>query len=102
MIAGYNQGNFELNEFYREVRTYLVINKNTKIILITSTEMNEGKTTIACNIATCFSKLENTKVLLIDCDFAKKGVSRYFGIENTNGISDLVFGRKTIREYIKK
>ena len=78
MIAGYNQGNFELNEFYREVRTYLVINKNTKIILITSAEMNEGKTTIACNIATCFSKLENTKVLLIDCDFAKKGVSRYF------------------------
>lgn len=64
--------------------------------------MNEGKTTIACNIATCFSKLEDTKVLLIDCDFAKKGVSRYFGIENTNGISDLVFGSKTSKECIKK
>ena len=64
--------------------------------------MNEGKTTIACNVATCFSELEDTKVLLIDCDFAKRGVSRYFGIENTNGISDLVFGSKTIREYIKK
>lgn len=64
MIAGYNQGNFELNEFYREVRTYLVINKNTKIILITSAEMNEGKTTIACNIATCFSELETQRSYL--------------------------------------
>ena len=102
MIAGYNQGNFELNESYREVRTYLGINKNTKTILITSAEMNEGKTTIACNVATCFSELEDTKVLLIDCDFAKRGVSRYFGIENTNGISDLVFGSKTSKECIKK
>lgn len=102
MIAGYNQGNFELNESYREVRTYLGINKNTKTILITSAEMNEGKTTIACNVATCFSELEDTKVLLIDCDFAKRGVSRYFGIENVNGISDLVFGKKTVEECIKK
>ena len=57
--------------------------------------MNEGKTTIACNIATCFSKLEDTKVLLIDCDFAKKGVSRYFGIENSFGVSDIVFGNNS-------
>ena len=96
------RSNDTINESYREIRTYLSINDDIKTILVTSAEMNEGKTTIACNIATCFSKLEDTKVLLIDCDFAKKGVSRYFGIENTNGISDLVFGRKTIREYIKK
>ena len=61
MIAGYNQGNFELNESYREVRTYLGINKNTKTILITSAEMDEGKTTIACNVATCFSELGGHK-----------------------------------------
>ena len=47
-----------------EVRTYLGINKNTKIILITSAEMNEGKTTIACNIATCFSELETQRSYL--------------------------------------
>lgn len=102
MKAGYNEGNFELNESYREVRTYLGINKDTKTILITSAEMNEGKTTIACNIAKCFAELEDTKVLLIDCDFRKKGVSRYFKIENTYGIADLVFGQKTESECIKK
>lgn len=102
MRAAYNEGNFELNESYREVRTYLGINKNIKTILVTSAEMNEGKTTIVCNIAKCFAELENTKVLLIDCDFRKRGVSRYFKIENTYGIADLVFGQKTEAECIKK
>ena len=102
MRAAYNEGNFELNESYREVRTYLGINKNTKTILVTSAEMNEGKTTIVCNVAKCFSELEDTKVLLIDCDFRKRGVSRYFGIDNTCGIADLVFGTVTEEECIKK
>ncbi|MDO5011045.1 MAG: CpsD/CapB family tyrosine-protein kinase [Intestinibacter bartlettii] len=102
MRAEYNQGNFEINESYREVRTYLGINKDTKTILITSAEMDEGKTTIACNLASCFAELEDTKVLLIDCDFAKRGVSRYFNIENARGISDIVFGNNKVEECIQK
>lgn len=102
MKAAYNDGNFELNESYREIRTYLSINKDTKTILVTSAEMDEGKTTVVCNLAKCFAELEDTRVLLIDCDFRKRGVSRYFGIENTHGIADLVFGQKTEKECIKK
>ena len=92
MLAAYDEGNFELNESYREIRTYLSINKNIKTILITSAEMDEGKTTIICNLAKCFAELEGVKVLLLDCDFRKRGVSRYFGIENTFGIADIVVG----------
>lgn len=102
MRAEYNQGNFEVNESYREIRTNLGINKNTKIILITSSEMDEGKTTISCNLASCFAELEDTKVLLIDCDFTKRGVSRYFNIENARGISDIVFGNNKPEECIQK
>ena len=59
MRAEYNQGNFEINESYREVRTYLGINKNIKTILITSSEMDEGKTTISCNnkVEECIQKV---------------------------------------------
>ena len=102
MLAAYDEGNFELNESYREIRTYLSINKNIKTILITSAEMDEGKTTIVCNLAKCFAELEGVKVLLLDCDFRKRGVSRYFGIENTFGIADIVFGYKKQSECIKK
>ncbi len=102
MIGAYDDGNYEINESYREIRNYLGINKNIKTILITSAEMDEGKTTIACNLAKCFAELEDTNVLLVDCDFRKRGVSRYFGIDNTFGIADIVFGHKTKEECIKK
>lgn len=102
MIGAYDDGNYELNESYREIRNYLGINKNIKTILITSAEMDEGKTTITCNLAKCFAELEDTRVLLIDCDFRKRGVSRYFGIDNTFGIADIVFGHKTEEECLKK
>ena len=55
--GAYDEGNFELNESYREIRTYVTINKNIKTILVTSAEMDEGKTTIICNLAKCFSEL---------------------------------------------
>ena len=57
MIGAYDDGNYEINESYREIRNYLGINKNIKTILITSAEMDEGKTTIACNLAKCFAEL---------------------------------------------
>ena len=100
--GAYDEGNFELNESYREIRTYVTINKNIKTILVTSAEMDEGKTTIICNLAKCFSELEGVRVLLIDCDFRKRGVSRYFGIENSFGVSDIVFGNNKKSECIKK
>ena len=58
------RSNDTINESYREIRTYLSINDDIKTILVTSAEMNEGKTTIAYNIATCFSELETQRSYL--------------------------------------
>ena len=91
-----------INESYREIRTYLTINDEMKTILITSAEMNEGKTTTICNLANCFGELDDIKVILIDCDFKKRGVSRKLGISNPFGVSDIVFGNKKLDECIQK
>lgn len=100
MVAHIKDDNM-MSESYREIRTYLSINDELKTILVTSAEMNEGKTTTICNLAKCFGELEDAKVLLIDCDFKKRGVSRKLNIDNTFGVSDIVFGQKTISECIK-
>lgn len=91
-----------INESYREIRTYLTINDEMKTILVTSAEMNEGKTTTICNLANCFGELDDIKVILIDCDFKKRGVSRKLGISNPFGVSDIVFGNKKLDECIQK
>lgn len=96
------KNNNMINESYREIRTYLTINDEMKTILVTSAEMNEGKTTTICNLAKCFGELDDIKVILIDCDFKKRGVSRKLGISNPFGVSDIVFGNKKLDECIQK
>ena len=101
-MAAKVKDNNMINESYREIRTYLTINDNMKTILVTSAEMNEGKTTTICNLAKCFGELDDIKVILIDCDFKKRGVSRKLGISNPFGVSDIVFGNKKFDECIQK
>lgn len=101
-MAAKVKDNNMINESYREIRTYLTINDEMKTILVTSAEMNEGKTTTICNLAKCFGELDDIKVILIDCDFKKRGVSRKFGIQNPFGVSDIVFGNKKLDECIQK
>lgn len=91
-----------INESYREIRTYLTINDGLKSILITSAEMNEGKTTTICNLAKCFGELDELKVILVDCDFKKRGISRKLDIENPFGVSDIVFGEKKLEQCIQR
>ena len=101
-MAAKVKDNNMINESYREIRTYLTINDEMKTILVTSAEMNEGKTTTICNLAKCFGEFDDIKVILIDCDFKKRGVSRKLGIQNLFGVSDIVFGNKKLDECIQK
>ena len=101
-MAAKVKDNNMINESYREIRTYLTINDEMKTILVTSAEMNEGKTTTICNLAKCFGEFDDIKVILIDCDFKKRGVSRKLGISNPFGVSDIVFGNKKLDECIQK
>lgn len=99
MVAEYNAGNYELNESYRAIRTFISVDENLQSILITSAEMDEGKTTTISNVARCFADLEDKRTLLLDCDFRKKGVSKYFKIKTSSyGLSDIIYKGKALEE----
>lgn len=51
-----------------------------KVLLISSAAENEGKSTVAANMALALAE-RNKKVLLIDCDFRKPSQQKIFGIE---------------------
>ena len=102
MTIKYNDGNYELNEAYRSIRTFISVDERLKTILITSTEMDEGKSTSAANIARCFSELEDKKTIVIDCDFRTKSLNDQFDINRGSaGISNIVYNEKTLDECIK-
>ena len=102
-VAKYDDGNYELNESYRGIRTFLSVDENIKTILVTSSDMNEGKTTTISNLARCFSELDNKKTIVIDCDFRKQGLNKYFKISRESlGISNIIYDNKSLEECIQK
>ncbi|MCB5942924.1 P-loop NTPase, partial [bacterium 210820-DFI.6.52] len=68
-------------EAYRSIRTNIQFSKldnEMKTIVITSSKQDEGKTTVASNLAVSFASLEGKRVLLIDADLRNPSVHKMF------------------------
>ncbi len=100
-MAQYLREDHSIVESYKNMRTSLIVDKNIKTILVTSSEMNEGKTTVVSNLAKCFSELDDKKILLIDCDLRKPSIHKQFELDNETGLIDAIESG-TFKEYIKK
>ncbi|MGL6108244.1 CpsD/CapB family tyrosine-protein kinase [Romboutsia sp.] len=91
-----------ISEIYRGIRTSIEfsnLDKNIKVINITSSKPNEGKTTIISNLAVSFANLEK-KVLIIDGDLRNPGVHKMFGISNIIGLTDVLVGSHNFVECV--
>lgn len=63
--------------------------ESKKVIEITSTSQEEGKSTTVMNLGKTLSN-NNRKCLIIDLDLRKPRLHQYFGVERANGISEYV------------
>ena len=80
-ITSYTNPKSPIAEAYRSIRTNIEfsnIDKDLKIIMITSTQPNEGKSTVISNLAATFASLENKRVLIIDGDLRNPSVHKMF------------------------
>ena len=60
-----------------------------KVLLVTSSSPNEGKTTTACNMACAYAQM-GMKVLLIDADLRKPSIAEKMRIYNKRGLSNFL------------
>ena len=65
------------------VRSYMD-KENAKTLLVTSVMENEGKSTVAANLALGLAQ-EGSRVMLIDCDFRKPAQYKIFDMDGKNG-----------------
>ncbi|MCF0149667.1 MAG: CpsD/CapB family tyrosine-protein kinase [Clostridium sp.] len=82
-------------ESYRTLRTniqYSSFDKEYRIIVVTSSEPGEGKSTTAGNLALCMAQGDK-KVVLIDCDLRKPSLHKKFKVSNLVGLSDVIIGK---------
>jgi len=91
-------------EAYRVLRTSIMLSNAgnpPKLILVTSGQPGEGKTTTTVNTAISLAQL-GAKVLIIDCDLRKPSVHKALGIPQTRGLSTYLSRDIVIDDLIQK
>ena len=79
-------------ESFRTLRTNLEFSnkeKPIKSIIVTSAGPEEGKTTVASNLAAILSH-SGKKVILVDADLRRPRIHQVTGVSNTLGLSELI------------
>lgn len=90
-------------EAYRHLRTSLLFSsagKPPQTILVTSSQPAEGKTTTAINTAITLAQAD-ADVVVIDCDLRRPRVHNYFGMDNTQGLTNYLSGERDTENLIK-
>ena len=92
------------SESIRTIRTSMVLaglNKGHKVIVITSSLPDEGKSVIASNLAIALGHVE--KVLLIDADMRRPTLAKNFDFTvGTPGLANVIAGTASLKESIRQ
>ncbi len=94
----------QITEAFRHLRTnlsYLNSTSDSKVILVSSIFPGEGKTFLSSNLAMVLAKSQK-KTLLVDLDLHKPKVHQSFDLNNDNGVSSYLIGKKSIEEITKE
>ena len=94
---------FAVSEAYKSIRTNLmsVLQKeNRKIIVISSPNASEGKSTTSINVAISLSQI-NKKVLLVDTDVHRPSIHNKLRLKNDDGIMNLISGVSSFDEAVQ-
>ena len=91
-------------EVYRMIQAnlkFLTSGKPPKVILITSSVPEEGKSTVTANLAAAIAQL-GRKVLLIDGDLRRSSQHHLWGVSNKKGLKDIIVSNVSIGSVISQ
>ncbi len=71
-------------------------------IMVTSSDIGEGKSIVAINLAVALSNELDYTVLLVDVDLRKPSIHKYFGIEPEYGLSDYLTNKVALKDVLIK
>ncbi len=85
-------------EHVRSLRTSLIAQEpgRTRLIVVTSPNPGEGKTTVAANLAASLAELGH-RTVLVDASMRRPRIHQVFNLRNRRGLFDLLTGKSTDR-----
>ncbi|MDM8551726.1 exopolysaccharide biosynthesis protein [Desulfobacterales bacterium HSG2] len=90
LVACLKPNSFEAEQF-RMLRTNILFpisGKSPRSIMVTSADLDEGKSFVASNLAISIAQIISEHVLLIDCDLRSPCIHTRFGLSDTPGLSE--------------
>lgn len=100
----YIENSFQATEAFNAFSNNLIVTMNMndeKVIVISSPEMSDGKSTVALNLAKSMAKMGN-KVLLVDMDLRRPSIHKKLNMPNKKGIIDLLGKVDNINSFTHK
>jgi len=95
--------NSQVSESIRELRTnlgYFNIDRKNKIIGVTSAQFEEGKSFVSANLAVTLAQ-SGIKTLLLNADFRRPVIHKYFNFNNSSGITSILTGYSKLSEEVR-
>ncbi|MEM7713928.1 MAG: polysaccharide biosynthesis tyrosine autokinase [Cyanobacteria bacterium P01_A01_bin.68] len=93
-----------ISEAFRMLRAnlkFMSADEELKVIVVTSSVPQEGKSTVAANLATSMAQMER-RVLLIDGDLHRPSQHHIWELPNAQGLSNVIVGQVEVMAAIKK
>jgi len=101
-LISYLQPAAKASEQYRSIRANIRLlfeSQQMKSLLVTSPEGGEGKTTTVLNLAASMA-VKGSKVLVVDANVRRPGVTSLFRMERLPGLTDALSGRAELKETV--
>ncbi|QSF45808.1 MULTISPECIES: CpsD/CapB family tyrosine-protein kinase [Paenibacillus] len=101
LIADLNPSS-HISESFRSLRTYirqlgLAGGSGGQVLLFTSAEGGEGKTTILSNLAVSFVQ-DGKRVAVVDCNLRHPGLHNVFEVEGSQGLAAYLSGQEEAKD----
>jgi len=96
-VASATRPKSEIAEAYRALRTSILLSKtgrSAKVLMVTSALPQEGKTTTCVNLAIVLAQ-QGARVLLIEADMRRAGISKILHLKSDIGLSTIL-GQNTV------
>jgi len=89
----------EMRRLYTKLRP-MIHDNGYKVLMVTSAERGEGKSTTSSNLAVTIAHHKRTRTLLIDADLRRPSIHRLFEMPREPGLSDILRGRCSLEQAL--
>ena len=97
--ASNRKENLEPFRILRSALDFVAATRPLRSLLVTSASAEEGKTTVAVNLARAYA-LTGRPVVLVELDLRQPSFSRHFRLSSSEGVTTVLIGRAAARDLM--